>query len=121
MFSVQPRSVGISMIDHLTFLLKPLLVSQVTWNTIPTPSLSSKALHHLPCLPPQGLYSFHLRSPHLYCLSSLPSCSSHDGFRRFSEQTTSFLLPVFSLAIPSASKALPLLHDWVLPFPQVSG
>ena len=61
-FSACPSQHSNGQSDHLIFLLKPLLVSQVTWNTIPTPSLSSKALHHLPCLPPQGLYPFHLPS-----------------------------------------------------------
>lgn len=43
-------------------LLKHLLAFQVTWSNIPTPALSSKAVHQLPYIPPPGIYPFSLPS-----------------------------------------------------------
>lgn len=97
--------------DRLTLLLQLLLASQDTWCNIPTPSPSSKALCHLLCFSPRGIYPPHLPSltsnlfPHpIRAPLMRVSGSSQNG-------PHSFYLWSFALAVPSAQNLLCLSND----------
>lgn len=107
-------------------LLKPFLASKDTWNSLPVPSLYSKALGLLLCFPLHRIYpsdlsslTSHLFPHHLHVAVILPGGSQN--------RPHSFHHWAFALAIPSASaipsaipsEFAPLYHDRVLPSPQV--